>query len=400
MTTEVISHKPSFNETFFTSLYKVENGERFRTCLQCGSCSGVCPFGYLMDYPPGRMIAGLRAEEFDLVMETDTVWMCVSCYACAQICPSKIPITAGLMTRTKEELLLAGNVPSELQTALENSQRYGNPMGESPRKRADWTQGIQPAVTVLGRDRHPVDVLWFVGDYPSYHPRVQYVAKSLAKILNALGINFGILGPEENSDGDTQRMAGERGLFEMLAEKNGRTFSKYQFERIITSDPHAYNALKNEYPLLGISYPVQHYSQFLVEYLDQLKPLLKQEIPANVTYHDPCYLGRVNGIFDEPRSLLEAIPGVKLVEMSHNHAASLCCGGGGGGMWLDGFQWEKAHARLSEWRVHEAVDAGANILAVACPYEPPRFEDAVKMNQQAGQLVVKDIVELLAESLG
>ncbi len=400
MVTTAISHTPSFSETFFSSLYKLENGERFRTCLQCGSCSGVCPFGYLMDYPPGRMIAGLRADEFNLVMETDTVWMCVSCSACSQICPSKIPITAGLMTRTKEELVLAGNVPSELQSALENSQRYGNPMGESPRKRADWTIGIQPPISILGRDRRPVEVLWFVGDYPSYHPRVQIVTKALAKVLNAMSINFGILGPEENSDGDTQRLAGERGLFEMLAEKNGRAFNKYQFERIITSDPHAYNAIKNEYPALEISFPVQHYTQFLAERIDQLKPLIKKENTASVTYHDPCYLGRVNGVFDEPRMLLEAIPGLKLVEMPHNHTTSLCCGGGGGGMWLDGFQWEKAHARLSEWRVKEAVDSGANVLAVACPYEPPRFEDAIKSTQTTDRLVVKDIVELLADALG
>jgi Fe-S oxidoreductase len=400
MATPVISKKPSFSETFLSSLYEVENGERFRTCLQCGSCSGVCPYGYIMEFPPQRMIADLRADEFELVMDTDTVWMCVSCYACAQICPSKIPITAGLMTRTKEELLLAGNVPSELQSALENSQRYGNPLGESPRKRADWALNMEPPVPIMGRERRPVDVLWFVGDYPSYHPRVQAVTKSLAKVLQALGINFGILGPEENSDGDTQRLAGERGLFEMLAEKNGRVLHRYQFERIITSDPHAYNALKNEYPALGISYPVQHYTQFLVEHLDQLKPLLKKEIAATVTYHDPCYLGRVNGIFDEPRMLLEAIPGVKLIEMAHNHTSSLCCGGGGGGMWLDGFTWEKAHARLSEWRVREAVDSGADMLVVACPYEPPRFEDAVKSMQQAQPLVVKDIIELVAESLG
>jgi Fe-S oxidoreductase len=345
------------------------------------------------------MIAGIRADEFDLVMETDTVWMCVSCYACAQICPSKIPITAALMTRTKEELLLAGNVPSELQSALENSQRYGNPMGESPRKRADWTLGLQPQVTILGRDRRPVDVLWFVGDYPSYHPRVQSVTKALARILNVLGINFGILGPEENSDGDTQRLAGEHGLFEMLAEKNGRIFSKYQFDMIITSDPHAYNALKNEYPAMGISFPVQHYTQFLAERIDQLRPLLKNEINTTVTYHDPCYLGRANNVFDEPRILLESIPGMKLVEMPHNRTASLCCGGGGGGMWLDGFQWEKAHVRLSDWRVREALTTGANILAVACPYEPPRFEDAIKTLKDAPGLAVKDIAELINDAL-
>jgi Fe-S oxidoreductase len=303
------------------------------------------------------------------------------------------------MTRAKEELLLSGNVPNELQIALENTQRYGNPLGESPRKRADWANGIQPPVTLLGRDKRPVDVLWYVGDYPSFHPRVQFTTKALTKILNALGVDFGILGPEENSDGDTQRLAGEHGLFEMLAEKNGRAFSKYRFNQIITTDPHAFNALKNEYPALGITYPVKHYTQFLAERIDQLKPLLTSEKNAVVTYHDPCYLGRANGVFDEPRLLLESIPGIKLVEMPHNHATSLCCGGGGGGMWLDGFQWEKAHVRLSEWRVREALSIGANILAVACPYEPPRFEDAVKNVKDAGRLQIKDIAELLADAI-
>jgi Fe-S oxidoreductase len=185
----------------------------------------------------------------------------------------------------------------------------------------------------------------------------------------------------------------------MLAEKNGEAFSKYQFDEIITTDPHAYNAFKNEYPKLGISYPVRHFTDFLVDRLDQLRPLLNQEINARVTYHDPCYLGRANGIYDTPRILLEAIPGLELVEMSHNRETSLCCGGGGGGMWLDGFQWEKAHVRLSEWRIREAISAGADILAVACPYESPRFEDAVKMVEGSGHLLVKDIAELLADAM-
>lgn len=394
-----VSQSLSMNEAFYTSLYEVADGERVRTCLQCGTCSGVCPFGYLMDFPPGRMITALRAEMFDQVLKSDTVWMCVSCYACTAVCPSKIPLTPGLMTRAKEELLLAGNIPAELQDALMNSQRYGNPLGESPRKRAAWTQDIDPPVKILAKAKAPVDILWFVGDYPSYHPRIQITSRALATVLNALGVDFGILGPEENSDGDSQRLAGERGLFEMLAEKNGRAFGKYEFNEIITTDPHAYNALKNEYPALEITYPVRHYTQFLAERLDQLKPLLTQPVEARVTFHDPCYLGRANGVYDEPRALLAAIPGVELVEMSHNRETSLCCGGGGGGMWLDGFQWEKAHARLSEWRVKEAMAAGADILAVACPYEAPRFEDAAKMVQGAGGLVVKDIVELLAEAM-
>jgi len=395
MSTEVLEQ--SFYETV---LEATPDGERLRLCLECGNCSGICPFGYLMVYPPSRLIAALRADRFEKVLSTDAIWMCVSCYACTAVCPSQIPLTPGLMARTKEELLLAGNVPSELQNALANSQRYGNPLGESPRKRADWINGISPEVKILGKTKQPVDVLWFVGDYPSYHPRVQATAKALAKILNVLGVNFAILGPEESSDGDSQRMAGERGLFEMLADKNGKAFSKYKFNEIITTDPHAYNALKNEYPRLGISYPVRHHTAFLAGYLEQLKPLLKSEVKAKVTYHDPCYLGRANGIFEEPRALLEAIPGVELVEMTHNHTNSLCCGGGGGGMWLDGFQWEKAHTRLSEWRVREALAAGAEILAVACPYESPRFEDAAKTVQGAAQLKVKDIAELLVEAMG
>jgi Fe-S oxidoreductase len=400
MANTTVSQTPSFNQEFYTSLYEVSDGERVRTCLQCGTCSGVCPFGYLMDFPPGRMVAALRAGIFDRVMNTDTVWMCVSCYACTQECPSKIPLTEALMTRTKEELLLAGNVPTELQSALEHSQRYSNPLGESPRKRADWVKGIEPEVTIMRKAKRPVDVLWFVGDYPSYHTRVQLASRALAKVLNALDVDFGILGPEENSDGDSQRLAGERGLFELLAEKNGQAFGKYEFGEIITTDPHAYNALKNEYPALDITFPVRHYTQFLAERLDQLKPLLTQEVQARLTYHDPCYLGRANDVYDEPRELLEAIPGVELVEMAHNRSASLCCGGGGGGMWLDGFQWEKAHTRLSEWRVREAVTAGADVLVVACPYESPRFEDAAKMVQEAGQLAVKDIAEMLAEAMG
>ena len=396
MTTDIARARTFLDKVIETT----PQGERLRLCLQCGNCSGICPFGYLMVYPPSRMIANLRADKIDKIIGADSVWMCVSCYACTAACPSQIPLTAGLMAHIKEELLLAGNVPSELQSALEFSQRYGNPLGESPRKRSDWVIGLDPKVKLLGQVREPVDVLWFVGDYPSYHPRVQLTTKALTRVLNTLGVDFGILGPEESSDGDSQRLAGEQGLFEMLAEKNSKAFSKYQFNKIITTDPHAYNAIKNEYPKLGISYPIQHYTEYLVERLDQLKPLLTHELKTKITYHDPCYLGRANGIFNEPRALIESIPGVEIVEMSHNHTNSLCCGGGGGGMWLDGFQWEKAHVRLSELRVREAITVSADILAVACPYETPRFEDATKTVEGAARLKVKDIAELLVEAMG
>lgn len=185
----------------------------------------------------------------------------------------------------------------------------------------------------------------------------------------------------------------------MLAEKNGRALKKYRFKEIMTTDPHTYNALKNEYPALGINYPVRHYTEFLAERLETIRPRLNRSLKARVTYHDPCYLGRVNGIYEQPRQLLQAIPGITLVEMPHNRKTSLCCGGGGGGMWLDGFQWEKAHVRLSEWRVREALSVGAEILAVACPYEASRFEDATKTVKNAEGLLVRDISELLSDAI-
>jgi len=394
-----VSLSPSFTKTFYDSLFDIAEGENIKTCLQCADCSGICPFGYLMDFPPGRMIAFMRAGMLDEMLESDSVWMCVSCYACTEVCPKNIPLTPGLMTRAKEELLLAGNIPTELQSALEFSQRYGNPLGESPRKRAEWTKKLDFEIPILRKAKRPVDVLWFVGDYASYHPRVQQTTIAFAKLLHSLGIDFGILGPEENSDGDSQRLAGERGLFELLAEKNGRAFGKYQFNEIITTDPHAYNAIKNEYPQLGIEYPVRHYTEFLAERIDEIKPLLKENGKMRVTYHDPCYLGRANNVYDAPRALLEAIPGIEIVEMAHNKSTSLCCGGGGGGMWLDGFQWEKGKVRLSDWRVKEATAIDADILVVACPYEPPRFEDSTKTVPGAEKMIVKDILELLGEAM-
>jgi Fe-S oxidoreductase len=377
----------------------IRTEEKLKSCIQCGDCSSICPVGYLMDFPPSKIISALRAEIYPRVLSSDSVWFCVACSACTAVCPAQIPVTTGLMTRTKEELLMEGRVPEELKKALESTQRYGNPLGESPRKRTDWMRGMEDRVPLLGNGRSETDILWYVGDYASYHPRVQAATRALAELLHLLGVNFAILGNEEYSDGDSQRLAGEQGLFEMLAEKNGRVLKKYRFNKIITTDPHAYNALKNEYPRLGIVYPVQHYTEFLAERLEALQPLLRKPLGSTITYHDACYLGRVNKIYEAPRALLAAIPEATLVEMPHYGANSLCCGGGGGGMWLDGFHWEKARTRLSEWRIKEASSVGANILAVACPYETPRFEDAVKTTGKAEELTVKDISELLLDAI-
>jgi Fe-S oxidoreductase len=388
-------------EFFEKVISATPDGEHIRKCLQCGTCSGICPYGFAMDFPPRSLIAALRADDWHGVLESETIWLCVSCYACAQVCPVEIPLTRGLLSTLKTEMLVGGSIPQELQTALGNSRRYGNAMGESPKKRAEWAKDFTVPVPVMMQHKAPVDVLWFVGDYGSYHPRVQQVTKAMAKVLHGMGVSFGVLGPEESSDGDTQAFAGEWGLFELLARKNIKSMGKYRFQEVITGDPHAYNALKHEYPRLGFKHPVRHYTEYLAERLDVLEPLLKNPVEQRVTYHDPCYLGRANknGVYDEPRALLQAIPGLEFVEMSHSREFSICCGGGGGGMWLDGFSWDKAHARTTDWRVAEAIGAGAEVMAVACPYETPRFEDAVKSTGNEGKLAVRDIVELLAESM-
>jgi Fe-S oxidoreductase len=245
-----------------------------------------------------------------------------------------------------------------------------------------------------------VDVLWFVECYGSYYPRGIDGSRATAKLFNALGIDFAILGNEEKCAGDCGQLSWESGLFETLTDYNMEIFRKYRFNRIVTGDPHAYNAFGIRYPLYGFNYTVEHTTPFLARHLEPLKPKLRGQLQRTVTYHDSCCVGRRAGHYEEARTLLRAIPGVKLVEMTHNRVNSICCGGGGGGMWLDTFFKSKNMERLSERRVKEALATGADTLAVSCPYEIFRFEDALKTLGSEKKMVVRDVTELLAESLG
>jgi Fe-S oxidoreductase len=353
-----------------------------------------------MDYPPRRIINMLRAGLLEQVFVSDSLLNCVACYACMAKCPRGIRLTEVLLPLVKEQVFAhLPEVPAELQKALQNTLRYGNPMGESPRKRAEWVKTSQVPVPILGQDPRPVDVLWFVECYTSYHPRGQDNSRATARLFHALNIDFAILGAEEKCAGECARLLGEAGLFDTLMDYNMAVFQKYTFNRIVTSGVHAYDAFKYRYPLAGFTYQVEHTTPFFARHLNRLKPMLTHKLHYTVTYHDSCCLGRHNGFYEEPRALLQAIPGVKLVEMTHNRINSMCCGGGGGGMWLDTYYKAKGYERLSERRIKEAIATGADVLAVSCPYEISRFEDALKGVGYAGKMMVKDVTELLAEAL-
>jgi Fe-S oxidoreductase len=386
--------------TTLDTLLQTPAGKRMLTCIQCGVCAGTCPYGEYMDFPPRLIINMLRRGFIKEVIKSESLLRCVACYACMTKCPRGIRLTDVLLPLVKEQVLVTRTeLPAELQKSLENLHRYGNPMGESPRKRAAWTSKAGTKIPLIAELKREVDVLWFVECYTSYYPRGQDNSRAVARLFNALGIDFAILGNEEKCAGDCGQLAWESGLSESLGEYNLETFRKYKFRRLVTGDTHAYDAFRARYPMYGFNYPLEHTTPFFARYLGQLKPKLKKPLNVTVTYHDSCCLGRHAGFYDEPRALLQAIPGVKLVEMVHNRTNSICCGGGGGGMWLDTYYKQNGMERLSERRVKEAIATGADVLAVSCSYEISRFEDALKVVPHAKPMSVRDVVELLAESL-
>ena len=378
-------------------VYLTKGAESFANCYQCAQCVGVCPVEHAtngLGYGPRKLV---RWTETGMDLFTSpNLWLCTTCMNCLRVCPKEVNMIK-IMPAIREQALMDGFVPEELEKALMNSSKYGNPLGKPARKRDAWTKDLEYVeVPVFKSLENKVDFLWFVGDYTSYHPRGNDAAKAMARVFKRLGINYAILGAEEVSDGDSQRLVGEKGLFEDLAMKNMEAFEKYEdkFDEIVVTGPHALNAIKNEYPKLeGAKHrKVRHYTQLLVDYIDKMQ--FTREVNVKITFHDPCYLGRHNGEYEAPRKLLRAIPGVELVEMGRCKENGYCCGGGGGGMWTDSYSRDYTSERLSERRVREAAETGANLLAVTCPFEISRFEDAAKSTKN-DHILVRDIIELL-----
>lgn len=332
----------------------------------------------------------------------DVLWACVTCYACVEACPVLIG-HVDMIVGMRASLLESGDIPATFTTMLESVYQNGNVWNQPKRERTKWLKDASlPRIK-----KSESKLLWLPGDTLAYDPRNQKVARATYDIFSKIDLDYGTFGDAEKSDGNEIRRLGEEALFRMLAEENIKMFQKRDVQRIVCSSPHAYNTIKNEYPAFGGVFDVVHITQFLWELIQVGKIEFTKELNYDVTFHDPCYLGRYNGVFDEPRKIIERLPGVIISKEMPNHKQfSYCCGGGGGGMFRETPKW--VETRISERRVMEAketfdsmaVSDRKKILITACPFCTSMLVDATKTRQLEDEIEVKDIVELVSEAMG
>ena len=397
-------------------------------CTECGRCQDACPaFAAGTPLNPKQLILGvrdaLRADGRALLVKDlqapllvgekikdEVLWSCTTCGACVCECPVLIEHVDAIVDM-RRYLVIEGRMDAELQGALENFGRYGNSFGQSERMRARWTQPIQPPIKDARRE--PVEYLWFVGDYASYSPTLTDVTRMTAEVFQKIGLDFGILYDAERNAGNDVRRIGEEGLYEMLVEKNTTALSKCKYQKIVTTDPHSYNTLKNEYPQTSevsetsevSALPVLHYTELLDQLIRSGQLKFSKKLGYKVTYHDPCYLGRYNGVYDAPRRVIQAT-GCELVEMPRHGERAFCCGAGGGRIWMAEGEIQASpessprRERPSESRIREAVKLdGVNTFVVACPKDMTMYRDAVKTTGNESRLEVKDLIELVHAAL-
>ncbi len=364
-------------------------------CIQCGKCTGGCPVARKTTLNIRRLIYHMLVERDLDVAAHEELWDCTCCFTCVERCPKDVR-PADLIIGLRGQLVEGGRIPETIGAALMGTFRQGNPTGMAREDRASWVNGTQPKPAQEG-----CELLYYVGCTPAYDMRVHPVSQTLARIFAAVGLDYGTLGTEESCCGNEIKRLGEEGLFEMLVEESGELIRSTGASRMVTVSPHCFNTFKNEYGLdegdQDGGMEILHYTQLVAALIEQGKLDLPNAVEKKVTYHDPCFLGKQNHIFDEPRAIIRAIPGVELVEMDRNRERSLCCEGGGGRMWAEGTNLEE---RLAFQRVQEAADTGAEVLAVACPFCLLTLEDAVKVQDMDEKLQVMDIMELVNLSLG
>ncbi|MDO8723176.1 MAG: (Fe-S)-binding protein [Syntrophales bacterium] len=367
---------------------KASGGDAFKRCFQCGLCDVVCPWNRVATFSMRKLV---REATFGLTeIESEEIWRCTTCGRCPQQCPRDVKqIESGVSLRriaTEYGVFPASVKP--IRTISGSLVGEGNPLNEDRKKRADWAEGLSVKAFTEG-----MEILYFPDCYCSYDPRLKKVARATANILNRAGVDFGILGAKENCCGESIRKTGDEDVFKRLAKENIKTFIDNGVKKILVSSPHCYHTFKNEYPEFMVNFEVVHISQYLFELINEGRLELTKEYGKKVTWHDPCYLGRHNGIYDEPREVLKKIPGLELNEMPESRVDSLCCGGGGGRIWMETPKGE----RFSDLRIEQAIDGGAEVLVTACPYCITNFEDS-RLNRENSEVIeIKDITEILQE---
>jgi len=385
----------------------------FYSCADCGRCSDNCP-ATAVGRPLSPRFITIKARDYAFqhysmfgksnnhkpliggIYSEDEIWSCTTCGACEEECPLLIEYI-DKMVDLRRGMIDDGNVPQSLQKPLKALESRGNPYGKMQKKRADWTNAkeFRPTCQVKTLDgKNQADTLYFVDSITSYDDRIQSIGRATAKILDHVGENFGILGAAEKDSGHEVRRFGEETLFMALREHNVDAIQASGVKRIVTADPHAYNALKHDYKDVP---PVEHISQVLASEVKSGKIKFHAVENGNnvYTYHDPCYLGRHNQIYDDPRNVLDAIPGLKRVEMSRSRDRSFCCGGGG----LALFYEPKENERMGVKRVQMAAAAGANVIVTACPFCMVNIEDAIKVAGMEGKMTAIDLAELAEQQL-
>ena len=367
---------------------KASGGDAFKLCFQCGLCDVVCPWNRVRNFSMRKIV---RQAAFGMTeIESEDIWLCTTCGKCPQQCPRDVKqIESGVaLRRIATEYGVFPKPVTPIRTISGSLVGEGNPLSEERAKRADWAQGLSVKTFTEG-----MDILYFPGCYPSYDPRLKKVARDTANILNQAGVDFGILGPKENCCGESIRKTGDEDVFKLLAKENIKTFVDHGVKKILVSSPHCFHTFKNEYPEFMVNFEVVHISQYLFELIKEGRLELTKEYGKKVTWHDPCYLGRHNGIYEEPREVLKKVPGLELCEMPESREDSLCCGGGGGRIWMETLKGE----RFCDLRVEQAIDTGAEVLVTSCPYCITNFEDSRITLDVTDTVEIKDITEIIQE---
>ena len=386
-------------------------------CVVCGNCQELCP-AYTTGKPlnPKKVIQDLKKQLLkagpelvkakakselapansnviltgNVVLE-DEIWACTTCGACDTVCPVWVQHIDKIVDLRRNLVLEQSKIPETAAGALQSIEKRGHPWRGTTLTRTDWAKGMD--IKTLAEDPK-VDILYWVGCTEALEERSVKVAQSVAKLMKQAGLNFGILGAEESCCGDPARRLGNEYLYQMQAQQNIEILKGYNVKKIVTACPHCYNTLKNEYNQFGGNYEVIHHTEMIAGLLKDGKIKIGKSAYDNITYHDSCYLGRYNDIYQPPRQILKYLPDVKLVEMENNKKRGFCCGGGGGRLWME----ERIGQRISENRIDQVLATKAPVVATACPYCLQMFNDAIKAKQSEESLKVKDIAEIIAES--